>query len=166
MRHLFVLDAEGDELRPHATTLWCVVIKNPVTEKVVRFYDGDRINPGDLHLSQLQEYIHGCILIMHNGVGYDKWLLKKTLNIDIPIPRIIDTLKLSQILYPDLKVPVGWKGMAKPHSVEAYGMRYGIAKPTHEDWSRFSPEMLHRCETDVHIQTRMYIGMIEDMKKL
>ena len=79
-------------------------------------------------------------------------LLKIALGYDLPLTKIVDTLVLSQLLLPELKVPEGWVGKPKPHSVEAWGMRFRKHKPEHEDWSRFSPEMLFRCEQDVLIQ--------------
>ncbi|MGJ8839522.1 hypothetical protein AB9H28_24425, partial [Salmonella enterica subsp. enterica serovar Kentucky] len=50
------------------------------------------------------------------------------------------------------------EGKAGPHSIEAWGYRLGRGKPEHEDWSQFSPEMLHRCSEDVEIQ---YLTMLE-----
>lgn len=38
------------------------------------------------------------------------------------------------------------------HSVESYGKQFNRWKPEHEDWSQFSPEMLHRCTEDTEIQ--------------
>ena len=161
---LYVADFEADGLRPHATTVWCGVIKDVSTDEVWKFYNNPEV--GDLPLSRLEEVIGNNTLIMHNGIGFDRWLLKTVLNINIKIHKIIDTLKLSQILHPDLKVPEGWKGVAKPHSVEAWGMRFGIPKPVHEDWSKFSPEMLHRCEEDVRIQEQIFIQLMDDVKDL
>jgi len=53
-------------------------------------------------------------------------------------------------------------GKAGPHSVEAWGYRFGRAKPEHEDWSQFSDEMLHRCTEDVEIQHLIYTTLLEE----
>lgn len=163
---MWVADWEADELRPLATQCWCGVGHNLSNGEIVRFYNGRRINKGDLYLEDVEKVLKGQVLIMHNGIEFDRWLLKKTLGFNIPIPNIIDTLILSRMLRPDLKVPPGWKGKPAPHSVEAYGMRYGIPKPEYEDWSKFTPDMLFRCEKDVDIQTNIYKDLTEEAIKL
>ena len=64
-----------------------------------------------------------------------------------------DTMLLSQLLQPD---------RAGGHSLEAAGERDGRSKPEHEDWSRFSPEMLHRCSEDVEINHLLYNELQEE----
>ena len=39
----------------------------------------------------------------------------------------------------------------KPHSIEAWGVRFGLYKPEMEQWDVFTPEMMQRCERDVEI---------------
>jgi hypothetical protein len=101
---------------------------------------------------------------MHNGISYDRILLKTVLDINIPINQVYDTLLLSRMLYPDLASPDGWKGKPKPHSLEAWGTRFGINKPTHEDWTQFSEEMLYRCHQDVLINEQLWIKMNKELK--
>jgi hypothetical protein len=74
-----------------------------------------------------------------------------------------DTLILSRLLSPDRKSPPGWKGKPAPHSVEAWGMRFGRPKPGHEDWSKFSPEMLHRCTEDTLITEMILYELLKEM---
>jgi hypothetical protein len=54
------------------------------------------------------------------------------------------------MFFPDIK------GHAKPHSIEAWGERFGIKKPEHEDWSQFSEEMLYRNGEDVRINVKLF----------
>lgn len=98
---------------------------------------------------------------MHNGVEYDIPLLKKVLGYEYK-GKIVDTLIMSRLQRPHRAMPFGCT--AGPHSVEAWGLRFGIPKPEHEDWSQFSPEMLHRCEQDVEIQWRILVSLLEEGK--
>ena len=163
----YILDVEANGLRPEADKIWCVTLKNIENQHIHTFYDGDDV--GDcgedmsLRLYELESELKDVIVIGHNIIDYDKWLLKKVMGIEIKNENIIDTLLLSRILRPDLKVPEGWKGKPAPHSVEAYGMRYGLHKPEHEDWSRFSKDMLIRNISDVKIQHLIYKDLIGEL---
>ncbi len=84
------------------------------------------------------------ILIGHNLIGFDiPFLLKMGHNITTPIR---DTLVLSKLLYPEQKI----------HGLGHYGKKFGRLKPEHEDWSRLSEEMIHRCKEDVEINVLLY----------
>jgi len=161
-----IADFEANNLRPIADRIWCCVTKNTSTGKIVRYYDNpDRLDEGDKTLKDLSLALQHDTWTMHNGIAYDRWLIKKVLGVDLPIPRVIDTLILSKMLRPDQKVPYGWKGQPAPHSVEAYGMRFGRSKPEHEDWSKFSPEMLYRCQEDVEIQHLIFKDLMTDVQR-
>lgn len=86
---------------------------------------------------------------------------------------IIDTLVWSQTLNPDRKLPkgcptirpnpfTGKNDKVGPHSVDAWGYRVSRAKPSHHDWTKFSPEMLHRCSEDVVIQEKIFYALLEE----
>jgi DNA polymerase III epsilon subunit-like protein len=151
---IFIADFEANGLRPDADRIWCGVLKEYGTDTIIRFNYGDGISIPP-----------NSTLVMHNGIQYDRWLLKKVADISIPIHMVIDTLILSKMLWPQLKVPNGWKGKAKPHSIEAWGMRFGVKKPEQEQWDVWEPNMLHRCEQDVLITERLYSKCIEECKK-
>ena len=157
---IITLDTEGNDLRPRANRIWCACAIDD-DGCMYRFYDGSRIEGRykdypliiDQPLSRLPIFLEEADEIcMHNGIDYDKWLINKELDYDIPLEKITDTLVLSRHLDPQRKSPRGWKGPPAPHSVEAWGMRFGVYKKEHEDWTRFTPEMLIRCESDVIIQ--------------
>ena len=61
--------------------------------------------------------------------------------------KVIDTLTMSKLLYPE---------RAGGHSIEAWGKRLNRYKPTHEDWSQYSDDMMHRCEEDTEINLLTY----------
>ena len=92
-------------------------------------------------------------LIGHNIIDFDLRLIKKLNPSFCPSGKIIDTMILSQLLNPDR---VGGHGLA------AFGELLGHKKPEHEDWSKFSPEMLHRCTEDVHINHKVYDLLMEE----
>jgi len=48
------------------------------------------------------------------------------------------------------------------HNLNDWGEYFGIEKPKHEDWSTFSPEMLHRCEEDVKITELLYEHLMKE----
>ena len=41
---------------------------------------------------------------------------------------------------------------------------FGVPKPKHEDWSKFSPEMLHRCREDVKINVLVYEALLKELE--
>ncbi len=104
------------------------------------------------------------VLIFHNGIGYDFPLLKDLYGWE-PKHKVVDTLLMSRLQNPARTVPYQApnRGIG-PHSVEAWGYRLGRGKPDHEDWSVFSPEMLHRCTEDVEIQHLIYNALLEEGK--
>jgi len=94
--------------------------------------------------------------IMHNGIAFDVRALKKILGLQIPLDETVDTLILSRLLLIE----------RSKHSVAAYGEQFGVAKPTHEDWSRFSWDMLWRCYQDTIIQKKIYKYLCQVREKM
>lgn len=86
--------------------------------------------------------------IGHNFLAFDAPALNQLLEgVQIPWQDVTDTLVLSRLFNVNrLK-----------HSMEYWGETYfKIPKVAHEDWSKFSLEMLHRCRTDVLLNIKMY----------
>jgi DNA polymerase-1 len=154
--HISVADLEANGLLPEATVVWCGVFKNIKTNEVTRFEP--------TQIRQMLRFMDTIdVLIMHNGLGYDWPLLKKLHNYEYTGKKV-DTLIMSRLQSPNRPRPWGLKGKAGPHSVEAWGYRFGRAKPEHEDWSQYSPEMLHRCSEDVEIQHLIYKFLIDEAR--
>lgn len=147
-----IMDLEANGLLPKATVLHCAVFKDIDTGKMYE-YVGWSLD--------LETFLNQCDTICaHNGIDFDLPLLKKLHGWEpAPEVEIIDTLVMSRLLNPD-RTPV--EGTRAPHSVEAWGKRLGRWKPDHEDWSVFSPEMLHRCKEDVEIQYLMYCMLCQE----
>lgn len=159
------LDTEGNDLRPHADTIWCAVALEDCGTLHRFFPDG----ASDMHidgmcdrlvinynLEQLPSFLEGCTdICMHNGIEYDRWLIDKKMNYLIPFEKVTDTLILSLLT----------QNQRHQHSVESYGEQFGVHKQGHEDWSKFSSEMLFRCEKDVIIQERILQYLMTEAEK-
>tara|TARA_R110002020_G_scaffold287099_1_gene502564 strand:+ start:13307 stop:15232 length:1926 start_codon:yes stop_codon:yes gene_type:complete len=139
-----VADLEGDGLLEEATTIWCGVFKDVKTQEVFKF------GPDDVHeMCRFMDTI--AVLVFHNGTGYDHPLLRKLHGYHYKGIQV-DTLLMSRLQRPERRLPFNCPNKkAGPHSLEAWGYRVGRGKVEHEDWSQYSPEMLHRCTEDVEI---------------
>lgn len=152
-----VFDLESDGLYQEATQVWCICGKDIDTNE---HYSVDVLQH-DIH-----DYLHSseCFLSManviigHNIINYDLPVLKKLYGF-VPGGELIDTLIVSRLLNPD-RLPV--KGVKGAHGLEAWGVRFGRQKPEHEDWSQYSPEMLHRCQEDVEINVLTYHELMKE----
>ena len=150
-------DLEADGLLDTATQVWCGVFKE---------------DSGDIHKfkpyeikAMLRHMDTYDVLKMHNGLGYD-WPLLEKLYGYIYEGKKVDTLIMSRLLSPNRLVPFNCPNRnIGPHSVEAWGWRLGRGKPEHNDWSKFSDDMLHRCTEDVEIQEIIYKALMKEAKQ-
>lgn len=133
----YVFDLEGDNLRDNITKIWCVVFKDIDTKEVKKFH----INQPTFKEDVVTLLSTATLLVGHNIISFDIPVFKKIFGYEYK-GAVWDTLVVSRLIYPDR--PGG-------HSLEAWGKRFGREKPEHEDWSKFSDEMLHRCSEDVEI---------------
>ena len=155
---IVVGDLESDGLLPDVNKIWCASFEDVERDKVYNF--------PPKHIYMLPEFLEEAdIIVMHNLMGYDRLVIEKIMGYTIPLHKCEDTLVLSKLLNPDRKVPKGWTGIPAPHSIEAWGMRFGIPKPEHEDWSVYTPEMMYRCEQDRIINVKVYNHLMGEMTK-
>lgn len=144
---MHLLDLECDGLYDTVTKIHCATIYDTDTQEWTQF------TPETIH--NLSGFLNSCPAIScHNFIGYDGGVLKKILNYEYK-GTVVDTLVLSRILWPDRK---------EGHGLEAWGEAFGIKKPEHEDWSTFSPEMLHRNKEDVRIQIKLYEYIVKTIR--
>jgi len=151
-----VFDMESNNLLDNVEHCWCIVAKDIDTDKMYYFKPED-IQHGLLFLQSSDT------LIGHNIIKFDLPVFKKLHNFEYT-GELIDTLVVSRLLNPDRPKPEGYIGKA-PHSVEAWGVRFGHKKPEHEDWSKFTEEMLYRCEQDVLITEKIFYALEEEKNK-
>ncbi len=146
-------DIETDGLLPKVTRVWCAVVKD-MSDETVRRFTPDNIRDLCNYLSTF-DCLRG-----HNVIAFDLAVLKKLWDYEY-YGKIEDTLLMSRLQRPNRKTPPHCKGVGA-NSVKAWGYRLGTRKVDHEDWTRFSKDMLHRCEEDVRIQCGIYEALIEE----
>lgn len=164
---MIIVDFETDGLLDTLTKVHCMVAYNTITDK----YMSIDCTQKD-YISRIIDFLTICPEIScHNGIEFDLQILKKLYNYEYK-GKYFDTLLGSRILWPDIDMAKysdelsKIKSVKNPHSIESWGIRFGISKPKHEDWTKFSPEMLHRCKEDVRIQTQLYLKIQEKIKEL
>lgn len=135
-----VFDIEANGLTP--TEIHCLVAKDVATGEVRVFRNRNDFLPWAVDVVRW---------IAHNGLGYDRRVLREIWGFDIPFDCLIDTLVLSR-LFDATRV-----GKA-PHSIEAWGAELGHQKVGADitDWSVWTQEMQDRCVSDVHINYLLY----------
>ena len=115
---MIIADLETDGLLPELTKIHCAVLYN--TEKDTYL----ELDPSNI--DQLPQILDKCSqLSFHNGVAFDLPAIEKVFQRTYTGP-VFDTLLASRILWPDR---IG----KNPHSVESWGVQFGIEKPVHED---------------------------------
>lgn len=161
-----VFDLEADGLIPEVSRIHVIVAWDPIRRELVHFWDK---GPNIIYLGNERVQRDGTIregagwmsrcpsLVGHNILDYDLPVLSCLTQEEFEgrtFPEAIDTLLLSKWLWPNLTTPAGCKN--GPHSLDAWGIRLGRRKPAQEDWTEFSPEMLHRCREDVMINVALF----------
>lgn len=106
---------------------------------------------------ELANFLEGqTLLVGHNVKRYDFPAIKKLTGYTYR-GGVIDTLALSWYLYPE----------RKEHGLESWGEEIGIAKPVIEDWNNQSIEdYVHRCKTDVIINTVLFGNFVAYLKDI
>lgn len=116
----------------------------------------------------LQVLAAGDLLIGHNIVQFDLPALFKVYGVEMPLPKMRDTLILSRVLWPEIKtgdflrVKKGLMPgnlLKKPHSLEAWGYRLGVLKGDYgktADWKTWTPEMQTYCEQDTVVTVALW----------
>lgn len=147
----WVLDIEANGLTPD--TVWCVCVTNAGTNERLAFY-----GPGTL--PRTKEWIDhlpkDCFLVGHNIISYDWLWLNRLGHISFPLDHLVDTLVLSKLYDPK---------MLDGHSLAAWGVRLGFPKVEHNEWDKFSPEMLLRCVGDVELTLRIFLALTKRMRE-
>ena len=147
MSRVCVADAEANGLLDTVTQAWCGVFIDTTTKEVFKF--------GPDQIQDMFKFMDTCsVLAFHNGYGYDFPMFKKVYGYEYKGKKV-DTLLMSRMLFPQYQ----------SHSVDAWGKRLGREKPKHEDWTTYTPEMLHRCTEDTHIQLQLYTLCMKVIKR-
>jgi DNA polymerase I-like protein with 3'-5' exonuclease and polymerase domains len=98
------------ETNTNYSTIWCVVTRDIETDEVKVWKE----------VSGLQSYLDSCdLIIMHNGIAFDRPILEKNWKITMTSNQVLDTLVLSRLLNPSLE---------GGHSLSAWGKRLQFFK--------------------------------------
>ena len=151
MQKVRVFDLEANGLLDTITNIHCIVFSDLDGKEVVSF--------DPTQLPQAVAYMESCdVLIGHNVIQYDFPAIQKVLGYEYKGKKV-DTMLMSRLQNPHRTAPFyaqNKKEAMKVHGLYAWGVRVGIDKPEIEDWSTYTPEMLHRCEEDVRINVATY----------
>ena len=164
MSKQIVLDLETDGLIDEATRIWCATFNDAETGSFVSFIpDNVKGVPGCYPIGNLRFFLNkridlGYTWICHNLLKFDREIIERFTGILLPLEYCQDTLLWSQMLYPDIPQPKGAKGK---HGLEAWGLRFNIPKPAHEDWTKFSLDMLNRNQVDTQINRKLWLKIME-----
>ena len=124
-----IFDIETDGLLPELTKIHCLVAKDIETNQLYS-YRPDKVEDGLQLLSEAEE------IIAHNGIGFDIPAIKKVFPDWNTKAKILDTLVLSRLIWPDLKTKDfavsnrhGFDyRLIGSHSLKAWGYRLGELK--------------------------------------
>jgi DNA polymerase-1 len=130
--------------------IWCVVTKDLDTQEVKTWKEA----------KDLSEYIKAASLIVaHNGIAFDFYLLNKLWKCQITLKRVRDTLVLSRLLNPSLE---------GGHSLANLGKLLGIEKSEFTDFNlenQSIEEMVQYCKQDVEVLHRIYNYLEAELKR-
>jgi len=138
-----VIDIEANALE-NPTKIWVIVCKD--------------IDTGDYHIfrkvtedeESKKDFLNFTkdvnLYIGHNICGYDLPVLRNLLGVDVRHDQIIDTLIVSKLINYSLD----------GHSIEDYGVRFGLEKISFNQFHQYSLEMENYCVRDVDICHRIF----------
>lgn len=163
---MLIFDCETDGLLETVSTVHCLVVRDTLNNEVHRFKDN--IQDGCNLLMTTDQEIGG-----HNVIKYDIPVLQKLFNFKVNESKVIDTLVLSRLVYPDLG-DIDSKLLAreklesklyKSHSLKAWGMRLGFLKDDYdmsieENRAQWSQEMEDYCVQDTLVTEKLYNFLI------
>ena len=171
MKYLIV-DCETDGLLDTASKVHSLVIENE-EGTVFSCHDHGAYRSIEDGLKLLMNgAADGFLIVMHNGIKFDYWALKKVYPwFDLPIDQIRDTLVLARLLWADIgdkdrfRVKKGFPSkLIGSHSLKAWGYRLGVLKGEFgdtSDWSKWTPEMQSYCEQDVTVTKALWEAILK-----
>lgn len=138
------MDIETDGL--DASRIWVICSKDLDTGEVMQF-----LNPSHV-VEEKERFREYCSTIdrfvFHNGLGFDVPVLNRLIADDcVPVDCVVDTLIVSRMIDYDIK---------DGHSLKAWGIRLGLHKGEHKDWSKLSQEMIDYCHQDVLVTCALF----------
>ncbi len=153
-----VCDIEANGLLDTLTHIWCAVTYDLDTGETRIFSDFSN-QTIDGNTDDFIEHLKECdTVIGHNFIMYDIPAIELSTGYSYK-GEVLDTLVASKLLHFTRLQP---KGATSSHSLGAWGIRLGIAKPTQEQWLEWEENMIHRCVEDVKINVALYHKLVEE----
>ena len=155
--NFYYLDVETNGLSH--SLMHCVIIKNKGTRQVWKFINQDgQSGPQMYHdLRKFFEDRKTATWCGHNIISFDRPCLATYTSFDLSLSLVVDSLILSHLYNP---------GLEGGHSLGSYGYRLKFPKQEHTDWTRYSPEMLSRCMTDVELLELTHDALLKKMNTI
>jgi DNA polymerase I-like protein with 3'-5' exonuclease and polymerase domains len=145
-----IFDIETDGLLESLTRLHCLVAHTYEDNQMIE----ETIITNPLELANFLS--NQSMLVGHNIKRYDFPAIEKLTGYK-HTGSVIDTLALSWYLYPE----------RKEHGLESWGDEIGVAKPIIKDWENLSTnDYIHRCKTDVIINSILFGNFISYLKEI
>jgi len=151
-------DVETNALRPRdVTTIHCCAI-----------HKGSQTQLLEDPKEWLEILENAEVLVGHNIIQYDIPAIQQVYPKFKPKGKVIDTLILCRMLYPnilDIDFKKKWDGMPIQlygrHSLEAYGFRLGYNKRHAglSDFSKLTKELAERCVCDVELNVKLWLRL-------
>jgi DNA polymerase-1 len=137
-----VIDIEANALH-NPSKIWLIVCKDIDTGIYYKFR---KVSDDETSRHNFRTFWERCTYCVgHNWLGYD-WPVLVSLLGPLEEKECIDTLIVSKL------VDFSRQG----HSVEDYGLEFGLEKGKFSDFSKYSQEMEDYCVRDVDITERIY----------
>lgn len=139
-----VIDIEGNAYN-NPTQIWLIVCKCIESGELYIFR---RLTDDQQEAERFKAFVPTVTQwVGHNLLEYDRPVIGRLLDIDLPFDQCLDTLILSRLVH--YSRPGG-------HSIEQYGEEFGVPKGKFNDWTKYSQEMEDYCVRDVEICHRIY----------
>lgn len=156
-----LFDVETDGLLDTLTRIWILVAKDLPSKKVYIFCDLPGNFPSGATVLPMREAKHffsrAKRVSGHNILAFDLIVISRLLGIELSKEtEVVDTLIMSQVL--DYR-RFGFQG----HSMSVWGSKLGVAKQEHEEWDRFSDEMITRCVSDVNLNELILNTLVKEL---
>ncbi len=144
-----LFDIETDNLLFHAKNIWCIATQDIDTgEKTI--YPPHALAEGIIALMAAE-----C-LVGHNIIGFDLPCIWKLVYKWPRVPLVIDTLLVSQALFPE---------RLGGHGLGVWGTRLGYPKGDFTDFTGgYTPEMGEYCERDVELNVQVYHALNKELQ--
>ena len=147
MKLTFDIETDGID----ATKIWCLVVQNTESSGVFKYTDADDKYPNIIDgLKLLQE---AELLIAHNGIGFDAFIINKLYGIDLYEKKFFDTWIASQVL--NYRRP-------HKHGLAGWGEHLKYPKFEFNEFNKYSETMMNYCVRDVKLNTVIFKRLMQE----